>query len=76
MGREGKKSSLKLLVCGVPQILMLSPLLFNIDMRVLGKVIHQIEIKHYQNADYNQLYILNPGRSSNAVKVLSQCQDL
>ena len=49
---------------GVPQGLILSPMLFNIYMELLGEVIRRFGLKSQQYADDTQLYLsfsTNPG---------------
>lgn len=61
------------LLSRVPNGLVLSPLLFNLYMRLLGKLICHLGVKYHQCANHTQLYICAPGKLSDAVEVLSWC---
>lgn len=50
-------SSPWLLLCGMPQNLVLSPLLFINYMKPLGKIIHHKGMRYHQYADNAQFYI-------------------
>lgn len=54
---------------------MLSPLLFNIYMKVLGEVICHFEVQYHYYVDETQLCILIPKSLHNSVKVLGQCPE-
>lgn len=54
-------------MCG----LVLSPLLFNIYMRLLGEIIRHRRVRYYQCTDDTQMYIFVPGKLSTVVAVLS-----
>ncbi|KAF7253219.1 hypothetical protein EYD10_00056 [Varanus komodoensis] len=58
---------------GVPQGSVLSPLLFNIDMKPLGEVIRRFELWCHQYADDTQLYLSFTSTPGEVVAVLSQC---
>lgn len=47
--------------------LMLSPLLFNNYMNLLGNFIHCQGLRYHQCADNTQLYIFAPGKLSDAM---------
>ena len=60
---------------GVPQGLILPPMLFNICMKPLGEVIRRFGLRSQQYADDTQLYLsfsTNPGE---VVSVLNLCLD-
>ena len=54
---SGKKSEGRKLFCGVPQGLVLGPLLFTIYTSSLGKLLRDLDMPYHLYADDSQLYI-------------------
>ncbi|XP_078241329.1 uncharacterized protein LOC140704108 [Pogona vitticeps] len=61
---------------GVPQGLILSPMLFNTYMKPLGEVIRRFVLRSQQYADDTQLCILFSTNPGEPVSVLNLCLDL
>lgn len=59
-----KRSSSWPLFCGVLQDPVYSPLIFNIYMKVLGKIIHHYGIRYDQYAEITQMYVSIMGKVS------------
>uniref|UniRef100_A0A803U146 Reverse transcriptase domain-containing protein n=1 Tax=Anolis carolinensis TaxID=28377 RepID=A0A803U146_ANOCA len=79
---EGRSQMVKLgdacsdpwpLSCGVPQGSILSPMLFNIYMKLLGEVIRSFGVGCHLYADDAQLYYSFPPNSKEASRVLDEC---
>lgn len=64
-------------LCGVLQDLVLSPLLFNIYMKLLGEIIHPPGVRYHQcDGDDAQLYPSACRETSHAVDVVSWCLEV
>ena len=60
---------------GVPQGSILSPMLFNMHMKLLGEVVRRFGLRSQQYADDTQLYLSFFTNSSVAVAILNSCLD-
>ncbi|KAF7239428.1 Visinin-like protein 1 [Varanus komodoensis] len=58
---------------GVPQGSILSPLLFNIYMKLLGEDIRRFGLRNHQYADDTQLYLSFSPNPGEAVAILNRC---
>lgn len=52
---------------------ILSPLLFNTYMKLLGEVTHQLGLWYCHYANHTQVCLLTPVQPNKAVEVVSQC---
>ena len=70
---DPSSGTLGTLNCGVPQGSIISPMLFNIYMKLLGGVIRVCGTSCHQYADDTQLYISFSPTAVNAVLSLQHC---
>ena len=68
-------STLWTLICGVPQRSVISPMPFNIYMRLLREVIRSSGALYHQYVDDTQLYISFHPSAVDAVTSLEHCLD-
>lgn len=67
---RSERSSPQPLSCGIPQGLVLPPLVFNIYIKRLSEIICHYGLRYHQYPDDTQLYSSNPGDPSDAIVVL------
>uniref|UniRef100_A0A8C6VDI7 Calponin-homology (CH) domain-containing protein n=1 Tax=Naja naja TaxID=35670 RepID=A0A8C6VDI7_NAJNA len=73
---RGQRSTPRPPTCGVPQGSVLSPLLFNIYMKLLGEIIRGFRVRYHQYADDTQLFIPTPDHLSDAPSMMSCCLEV
>ncbi|XP_053111557.1 uncharacterized protein LOC128327186 [Hemicordylus capensis] len=69
-------SAKQVLKCGVQQVSTLSPMLFNIYMKPLGRIIRRFDAGCYQYSDDSQIYFSMSISSGNGISSLNACLEV